>query len=429
MRLRMDQMKPFETGLRCQDVHAGLRGVDPNSAPLAHLEDTRLVGMAASLAAAIRGQDIVRDAQALKVVAADQLDVDSLAFNQVIELLDEAGFVSGVKRQGGKIQNFTEQVPFHQDLYSRLGEVWADREPTEVEGELLHTVHRLAAGPLPAEELADAVGIEPSDQDTVLTIARESDLVKSLDIPDGEILYSPFMGFEDPGILADIFAEHGSERFQEELAQARAYQGLPVDEQRHPALEDAIARGLLMAPSVRRPEGLDQPFAFIPYTLDRDLLTIRKAVFEKAMAIVACVRCGQHFGGATNIGNPLWILDTLLDPTRSHALAPHSSHRRQYQLLFRMQVMDFEPSGNWVRPRLIATEDNLAAVKLARDLITVGEPLEDRLGDTADARQLLLTEGQYLTPLQTVHRRRHRVRLSDKEYAKTMDHLMGRAPL
>jgi len=39
--------------------------------------------MAASLATAIRGQDVIRDAQTLKMVAADQLDVDSLAFNRL----------------------------------------------------------------------------------------------------------------------------------------------------------------------------------------------------------------------------------------------------------------------------------------------------------------------------------------------------------
>lgn len=73
-------MERFEQGLRCQDIHAGLRAVDPNSPALARLDDTRMVGMAASLAASIRGQDVIRDAQTLKMVAADQLDVDSLAF-------------------------------------------------------------------------------------------------------------------------------------------------------------------------------------------------------------------------------------------------------------------------------------------------------------------------------------------------------------
>lgn len=66
------EMQRFEQGLRCQDIHSGLRAIDPNSPALAPLDDTRMVGMAATLAATIRGQDVIRDAQTLKVVAADQ---------------------------------------------------------------------------------------------------------------------------------------------------------------------------------------------------------------------------------------------------------------------------------------------------------------------------------------------------------------------
>jgi hypothetical protein len=40
-------MESFELGLRCQDIHAGLRSVDPNSAALTRLDDTRMVGMEA----------------------------------------------------------------------------------------------------------------------------------------------------------------------------------------------------------------------------------------------------------------------------------------------------------------------------------------------------------------------------------------------
>jgi hypothetical protein len=84
----------FDEGLRCQDVHSGLRNVDPNSGSLTQLADTQLVGMAASLAALVRGQDVIGDAQALRAIAAEQLDVNQFAFDQVIALLAEVEFVS-----------------------------------------------------------------------------------------------------------------------------------------------------------------------------------------------------------------------------------------------------------------------------------------------------------------------------------------------
>lgn len=88
--------------------------------------------------------------------------------------------------------------------------------------------------------------------------------------------------------------------------------------------------------------------------------------------------------------------------------------------------MDFVPSGHWVSPKLIVTADNLEAVRLARDLLTYGEPLEDRAGDD-DARGPLSLKSPYQAPLQTVSRRRDLKTINDKDYHALMDAAMGRA--
>lgn len=87
---RMD-MERYEEGLRCQDVHAGLHALDPNSPQLIPLERMRLVGMAASVAALVRGRDVIDNAEALKLIAASELDVSSMAFDRVIKTLADAG--------------------------------------------------------------------------------------------------------------------------------------------------------------------------------------------------------------------------------------------------------------------------------------------------------------------------------------------------
>ncbi|WP_228484873.1 hypothetical protein [Microbacterium cremeum] len=87
-------MESFDEGLRCQDVHSGLRNIDPNSAILTPLTGTLKIGMAASLAALVRGQDVVPDAESLRAVAAEQLDVSPYAFNEVVYSLERAGFVT-----------------------------------------------------------------------------------------------------------------------------------------------------------------------------------------------------------------------------------------------------------------------------------------------------------------------------------------------
>jgi hypothetical protein len=381
--------------------------------------------MAASLASLVRGQDVVADAEALKTIVAEQLDISPYAFIGVVETLERAGMVDNVQRRGQKLVSFTENVPYHEDLYYRLGQTWRADEPSQLEEELVAVVDRLAMSPVPTEELENELGLDRGDVPRLLEVGKESELVKGVALVDGEVLYSPFFGFENPALLASLLETHGSGRFAEELQTVRAHQGLPLDPKTHPALADAVARGFIMAPSVTTPTGDDQPFATVPYVPDQTLLTVRKPVLDKALAVLACVRCGQYFGGATSTRSPAAVLTALLNPSHGYRLGPHSSHQRQYQLLYRMQIVDFVPSGNWVMPELIVTDDNLEAVRLARDLLTLGEPLENRAGDD-DARRLLLNSN-YRGPLQTVSRRRHQKTLSEKEYRAVLDAAMGRA--
>ncbi|MGQ5263295.1 hypothetical protein ACTWLT_21420 [Micromonospora sp. ZYX-F-536] len=422
-------MKQFDEGLRCQDVHAGLRNVDPNSGTLTPLADTQLIGMAASLAALIRGQDVIADAQALRAVAAEQLDVNQFAFDPVIIALAEVGFVEGVQRSGGKITRFTESVPYYDDLYTRLGEAWRDRQPTELEQQLVLLVDHLADAPAPTEELAQRIGLDSSAVPALLEVGGRAELVKTIPLLDGDVVYSPFFGFENPDLVGDLVREHGAHQLADAFAALRGEQGMPVTAA-EPVLQDAIARGLLLAPAVELPGGTVQPFAALPYTLDRELLRGRKPVLEKALAVLACLRCGQHFGGATSLpaGALVDVIDKLLDPNRGF-LRPHESHERQYRLMHAAGLLAFAPDlwpgGSWVTPRFIDTPDNREALHIARDLITHGEPLAGRAGDE-QARAALLLGQPFTAPMQTVTRMRGKASVSPKQWQKVIDAAMGR---
>ena len=426
-------MNRFDEGLRCQDVHAGLRNVDPNSGALTPLADTQMIGMAASLAALIRGQDVISDAQALRAVAAEQLDVSPFAFDGVITTLAEIGFVDGIQRSDGRISRFTESVPYFNDLYVQLGEAWEERHPTEIEHQMLVVVNELAVTPVALEELADRVGIEDPALSILLPVAESAQLVKRISLIDGEVVYSPFFGFEKPDVVASLVAEHGSGELAVAIAAVRGEQGMPVNDSSHPLLVDAVNRGLLMAPAVQRPDGELQPFAALPYSLDRELLRSRKPILDRALAVLACLRCGQYFGGETNLDarRLVDVIDKLLDPNRGF-LMPHGSHQRQYGLMHRAGIIAFDadlrPGGSWVTPRFIDTDDNRAALRLARDLITHGEHVSGRVGDD-QARRILTLENSYSAPLQTVARLRSKARTGVRQWQKVIDAALGRGQL
>jgi len=225
--------------------------------------------------------------------------------------------------------------------------------------------------------------------------------------------------------MAELFNKYTDETIRKEFETLKSYQGIPLADNL-PVLSDAVARGLIQAPSIEDPSGSERSFAFAPYSLDPEYLKTKKAVLEKALAILACVRCGQHFGGYTSIDNPEYILEVFLDPLRDRRLGPHSSHSRQYRLVHRMGIVRFLPSGSWVQPQLIETEDNIEAVRLAIELLKYsGEPLSNR-GVPPDAPKMLMNQGKYLNPIMTVHKKRNRLFLTDNQWEALVNAATGR---
>jgi hypothetical protein len=195
-------MDDFKAGLRCHDLHMGLRNVDPNSPTVAPLSDTRVIGMAAGMAALIRGQEVVEDASALRIIVAEQLDISPHAFKEVIDLLEKVEFIR-VTRQGNKVVSLTETVPFHERRYEELGEAWRGDSPSQIEEEMVAVIERLAFSPLPAEDLEDDLGLDRSDIPRLLELGEASEIIRTVTVSDGKILYSPFYPFENPELFAE----------------------------------------------------------------------------------------------------------------------------------------------------------------------------------------------------------------------------------
>ena len=417
-------MEAYDAGLRCQDVNSGLRTFDASSPSLTPLKKTRLVGMAADLAALVRDTPLISNMSALEGVAAGELDIPSTSFDPVLAVLEGAELVELTRDPAGDVTGLTSEVPYYRDLYSTLGESWRERGPSQLEEELVAVVDRLAAGPVPAEVLTEAIDIEKSDISRILDLGQEAQLIKSISSADGSILYSPFTAFENPKLLYDLAEFHGSDQMLADFDALRQKQGLAVTPESFPLLYDAVARGLLLAPSVELPNGGRQPFAVLPYTLDRQLLVGEKPVLDKALAVVACVRCGEEFGGYSDLPSATAAINKLL---REGELAPHSSSKRQYRLMHNKGIVAYGPDpmpwGSWIVPTLIDTKDNRQAMEIALDLITLGEPMAGR--DASTAREHLASDARYLNPMKTVAASRPRLLQSETEYSRIIAAVMG----
>ncbi len=71
---------PTSIGLRAYDTAIGFRNLDTRSAALTDFDSTHTIGMAAILAGAIKGKEIIRNAKSFKKIAADVLKIDPWAF-------------------------------------------------------------------------------------------------------------------------------------------------------------------------------------------------------------------------------------------------------------------------------------------------------------------------------------------------------------
>lgn len=426
-------MNNFTEGLRCQDIHSGLRDLDPNSSLLGPLRETRFIGMAASLAGLVRGHDIINDGEALRTIAAQQLDVNDYAFADIIRLFEEVGFVQGVQRDGTRIGQFTETIPYYNDLYEDLGTAWHQRKPGEIEQQFVPVIDRLSQAPMPLESLEDALGLDHKAIPHILEVGTGSGLIRTLRTIDGDIAYSPFFAFENPAALESIAMDHGPDKFASELAAVRSKQGLEISAAKFPLLTDAVAAGLIMAPSVKKPDGGFASYAALPYAADSQLLKARKPVLEKALAVLACLRSAERYAEHNTLGPAALVnvIDKLLDPNRGF-LNPNSAHRRQYELIRNAGIIEFAPDtlpgGRWVTPVFKKSDDNREALSLARDLILHGELMGKRVDDNV-ASEMLNAGTQFNAPIQTMNRLRKQVTPSPETFDALMCKAMGRSAL
>jgi hypothetical protein len=412
-----------DVGLRCHDAHHGLTNVDPRSAYIARLGDVREVGMAANLAVNIRGQDRIEDADALLEVAAEELGVEPLLFGTTLRLLEEADMID-VTHVGSR-RRIDVRIPVHEDLYDRLGEVWEARKPSELQQELVSVMHGLAAAPRLLDDLRKA--LPTADLETILKVGDATELIKQLPLEGGStMLYSPYFAFENPDRLQQILSSHPAQEVQAAMARLRMKQGLLLPDE-DSVLGDMAGRGLIMAPTVRSAGGA-ATFGFLPYQVESRLLRVEKAVLEKAVQILACIRYGQERAVATRITHPAAILRRLLDPSRNYTLKAHSEHKRQYYTLFRLQIVDFIPNRDWVEVKLIDTDDNKRAVRLAIDLLTYGEEMQER-GLSEHAAQLLSHGDRYEHSLSTIQQRRETLHLPAESWSQLSAAMRGDLPL
>jgi hypothetical protein len=244
------------------------------------------------------------------------------------------------------------------------------------------------------------LGLDSSDFKIVADVGNTGAYYSTYKSPvDGStISFSPLYHDENPEKIISLFDRFPDEDVSEKIKGIRNYQGLPIDIISDEVLTAAVKTGCLPTPSVNSTAG-EKFFAFTPI---QGVGLLEKALLEKARAIVACVRYGQHFAGVTKIKDPLDILMAL---KRYKMIGSHSEILRQYALLHKLGIgkvsKDPYHSGRY-NFNLIDTEDNMRALDLAIQYLTVHEIIKPD-SSAVKAKTLLLPgiTGSYGSPTAT----------------------------
>ncbi len=393
-------------GLRAQDVYSGLQTVDQTSGIIAaELDATRLTGMAATVASNIKGIDLIKDPKVLTLIAAQQWGIDSFALPKVLEVLQEVDYITLHKDARGKVGQIDEHIPLlHDDLYERLGSQWLDSDPSELDLAAIDGLERLAAAPMRLSDFSSHIR-DTGTLGHLLEIGEAAQFTRRLELSDGdELVWSPFCAYEQPEALSRLFGSYPEDDIREQFSRVKTYQGLPVAGEAG-ILSEAVGQGILLANTIRGSGG-QAAFAFVPYQAGPAQRRMQKIILDKALILLACVRYGQHYAQHA-IRMPAAILRKLRDGA---ALSATTEAGSQYRTAAQEQILRLESAGGgYFSAKLIDTPDNLAALDLALDLLTHGEPVATR----EDPQQkLLFTGGRYLTPLMTMKAREPKAKLS-----------------
>lgn len=382
------------TTARLQDINEGLVRQSGGLVE-SHFRKSKRFGAAARICNLIRGCDVVSDYNSL-VASAGELGIVADTVDAALRELEEIGYVT-VYRSGGDTQKIEERIPLLDDRFAAIGEKWSDSNPSEIERATIHLLDDLLLTPNRSRTICKAHGLESNAYDIIRDVGSTGEFLKTYASPvDGsEIAYSPLYHDENPVKIIELIDNFPDEDVVAVLRSIRDYQGKPIDAVTDPILRAAIETGCLPTPTVNSTKGAKR-FMFTPL---QGVGKLEKALLEKARAIVACVRYGEHFAGVTKIRYPKLILERLKDRKQ---IGPHSEVKDQYVLLQKLGVGVIKPATGHSHRfvfHLLDTEENLRALDMAIQYLTVheivkGDPKEE------DARQLLLP-GVYGSPVKT----------------------------
>lgn len=353
----------------------------------------RLVGMAALLAINLRGLDDI-PYEILSMVSDHRFDIPNTSLPTVLRLLQDVGMVK-LYEQGRAITKISPEVPYFEDVFSRVGQVSAEFQYNEVESATVAILAELQAKPENRDRLLHRTGVEGKLLDRVIAVGETGGLIRPLRARGKDILISPLYFADNADALADLVAKAGSDDLKAIFDAVKANQGWPLSmvvERQAIAgrpltpvqveLAHLLAQENMLKPPTIKVGNVEQPFLFTPRPGGARLSASQRHIYERAMALLAAVRKGQLLPVQFSIYRPLALLRALRDKgylgANSEAIGQYGKLALEYHLGYFKQT-----APGMFQFHLNATEENKEAVNIAIGLLTSSDQVDLRVDRTS----------------------------------------------
>ncbi|MCO6060381.1 hypothetical protein NG726_27480 [Pseudomonas sp. MOB-449] len=397
------------------------------------LDFLKKLGMAATLAVHIRGLGAI-PYEILKQVSFHYFKIPSMVIDQVLRMLEDLEFVELMGARS-RITEVIPKIPHFKSIYAVIGEYAEDGDLNETEEVMLSILNEIYSKPENKQRLINALGAESGIIETCFRYSEEGGLIRVHKARGKEIVLSPYYFADNLDGLADLTAKSGSSNISKVLQKLKANQGWPLsmvlanqeiggsklDSVELSLIESMASEGILKPPSIKFGNGGVEQFVFTPNPGSVRLNAANREIYERAMALVSCVRKGQLMPAQFKIKYPLAILRSLRD---KGFLNSNSEAGDQYKNLVYMKVAYLRPvSSSRSQLVLVNSEENIQALNIAIKLLETGELAN--LEVNAEARISFSKDESYIQSIISAEHLRKRKQIQVAEQAKyEMDQLL-----
>ena len=357
-------MNRRDIGIRALDMQTGLYNYSDSVLDL-KMNETLLIGKAASLVSHLRGIQVINDYEAL-IVLASKLGITAVELYPVLEVLQELELVwfSGKTRKPEKIE---VMISAFENTYDLLGEKWLDDKPSEFERKIVEVVNELSSKSISINKLKQQYDIDNNEYLIMNTIGNAGGFLDEYESFGERVMFSPIYMEDNPKKVLDVLNQFSDEDVSKALNILSAKPGYPIIDIRN--IKNEILLGLLSINAIHTPaihaSGGKVNFLFTPFSTTED-----KEMLRQARNVVAAVRYGEKFSKYSQLRNPAIFLQCLLDKGYI-GKTPHSDIEAQYGVLRDNGLGRIEEIG-YKRYRFY-----LSDTQYAKDILANGDVVKD----------------------------------------------------